>query len=52
MIKMVNALTKTVMYVEDARKEEYLKNGHLLAIENTPSEETSKPATKKKSSKK
>lgn len=52
MIKMINALTKTVMYVEEARKEEYLKNGHSLVTEKKPTEESSKQAPKKKSSKK
>lgn len=53
MIKMINALTKTVMYVDEARKEEYLKNGHSLAqAKEEPKEEASKPAAKKKATKK
>lgn len=31
MVKMINKLTKSLMYVDDSRKEEYLKKGHSLA---------------------
>lgn len=42
MIKMINALTKSVMYVDESRKEEYLKRGHLLAETKQKSPSTSK----------
>lgn len=33
MVKMTNALTGTLMYVDEARKEAYLAAGHKLADE-------------------
>lgn len=34
MIKFINALTGTEMFVADDRKEEYLAAGHRLAVNN------------------
>lgn len=47
MIKFINALTHTEMWVADERKEEYLEAGHKLASEicakPTKVEEEAKP---------
>ena len=36
MVKMINALTGTVMYVHETRLEEYLARGHKLAPSPPP----------------
>ena len=36
MIKMINKLTGTVMYVEEDRKGEYVAAGHRLVNDSTP----------------
>lgn len=38
MIRMVNALTGSVMWVHETRLEEYLAAGHTLAVPPTPPE--------------
>ena len=48
MIRMINKLTGTVMYVEESRKGEYLAAGHKLVNISTPKaprpqEETPEP---------
>lgn len=51
---MINAHTGSVMYVDEARKEEYIEKGHVLVeTKAKPIEESPKQAAgKKKSSKK
>lgn len=50
MIKMINKLTGTVMYVEEDRKDEYLAAGHKLVNISTskaaPKSETKAPELK------
>lgn len=55
MIKLINAITGTDMWVADERKEEYLRAGHKLALENSvepekaeEADEPKKPGRKKK----
>ena len=61
MIKFVNRLTGTVMWVADERKDEYLRAGHKLALscakpsevaDEEPKKVAPKKATKKAQSKK
>lgn len=62
MIKFVNRLTGTIMWVADERKDEYLRAGHRLALscakpsevadEEEPKKVAPKKATKKAQSKK
>ena len=35
MIKFINRLTKTIMWVADERKDEYLRAGHELALDSS-----------------
>ena len=39
MVKMIHALTGTVMYVDERRREEYLTAGHHLAEKPAPVQE-------------
>lgn len=52
MIRMVNALTGSVMWVHETRLEEYLTAGHTLAVPPAPPEPVEPvkrpPAAKKK----
>lgn len=49
MAKFINHVTKTVMYVEDSRIDEYIKAGHQLVIDKPKAEpvKVEKPAVKK-----
>ena len=46
MVKLINAITKTEMWVADERKDEYIAAGHVPAVDISESEE--KPAEPKK----
>ena len=50
MIKLINQVTGTEMYVHESRLEEYLAKGHTLAPPPPPPPKASarKPATKSK----
>lgn len=50
MVKFINRITKTVMYVTDDRKDEYIKAGHMLVVDKPA--EPEKPVTKKRTTKK
>ena len=50
MIKFINSLTGTEMFVADDRKEEYLAAGHVLAVK--PPAEAKKAETVKEEPKK
>lgn len=43
MLKFINHLTGTAMYVEDGRKEEYLAAGHKLDAPEPPAAPAEKP---------
>lgn len=50
MIRMINALTGTIMWVHESRLDEYLGNGHKLAvppIKEQPKEPVKRPRKKK-----
>ena len=49
MVKFKNRITKTVMYVEDSRIDEYIKAGHELIVDKSKIEpvKVEKPAVKK-----
>lgn len=52
MVKFINRLTGTVMWVAEDRVEEYKAAGHKVAIaKETPKPKPQKPATKKTRSK-
>ena len=42
MLKMINRVTGSVMWVTEERKDEYLAAGHKLAAEPAPTEEPKK----------
>ena len=48
MIKLINKLTGTEMWVADDRAAEYLAAGHKPAVEVPPAPKLEKPVTKKK----
>lgn len=50
---MLNALTGTIMYVEESRKDEYLKKGHALFKTEVKEdvEKTAKPSSSKRKTK-
>ena len=48
MIKLINKLTGTEMYVANERAAEYLVAGHKPAVEVPPAPKLEKPVTKKK----
>lgn len=49
MVKMINWLTGTEMYVAEERLDEYLKRGHKLPIKaKEPKTKTAAPKSKKK----
>lgn len=47
MVKFKNRITKTVMYVDDSRIDEYIKAGHELIIDKPKPVKVEKPAVKK-----
>lgn len=54
MVRLINALTGTEMYVPEARLDEYLKAGHKLANpapKPEPEAEPPKPVPKRKNTK-
>lgn len=51
MVKFINRITKTIMYVEDGRKDEYIKAGHKL-VESNKEKPDQKPVAKKRTKKK
>ena len=46
MVKMINRVTGTEMWIAEERKEEYLAAGHKLAAEPAPTEEPKKRTKK------
>lgn len=46
MVKMVNRVTGSVMWVTEERKDEYLAAGHKLAAEPAPAKEPKKRTKK------
>ena len=52
MVKFINRITHTVMYVEDGRKDEYIKAGHKLVEDKPKPVETKKPVAKKRTTRK
>ena len=48
MVKMINALTGTVMYVHESRLEEYLARGHKIAPPPPPPPRPKRTKTAKK----
>lgn len=51
MIRMINALTGSVMWVHESRLDEYLGSGHKLAVpplKEQPKEPVKRPPAKKK----
>ena len=48
MIKLINRLTGTEMWVADDRLNEYLAAGHKLAVKPAEKPEVKKPVAKKK----
>ena len=47
MIRMINAITGSTMWVHESRVEEYLAAGHKLAAPPPPPPKAAKPAKKK-----
>jgi len=52
MIRLINKITGTEMYVANDRLEEYLAAGHKPAVEVPPPPKLEKPVTKKKTTNK
>lgn len=52
MIKLINALTGTEMWVANHRINEYLAAGHTLAVEVPKAPPLDKPVTRRKAAKK
>lgn len=48
MVKFINRLTGTVMYVSDERAEEYKKAGHKVATDPAPKKKTTRKKAVKK----
>ena len=48
MVKMINRVTGSVMWVTEERKDEYLAAGHILAAEPAPAKELKERKTKEK----
>ncbi len=52
MVKLINALTGSEMWVAELRLDEYLAAGHKLAVREKPTEPQKAPAKPKKTTKK
>lgn len=48
MVKMINRVTGSIMWVTEERKDEYLAAGHKLAAEPAPTKEPKERKTKEK----
>lgn len=51
MVRMINAHTGTIMWVREARLDEYLARGHTLAPEPQPPKPARKPRASAKETK-